>query len=105
MVQIAPYYLLLYSLNYSDTRCQNAFNVAANEDDSVTVGTRYGRVVGKISYLCDEPGLALKDRPNPNFRATIRRTVNVFLGIPYAKPPTRENDLRFKVSHRRTCLP
>lgn len=80
-----------------------------NPEEIVTVNTRYGKVTGRYSYLCDFPGVAERDRPVTHSRdfdtyhhgyrprARVRGNVTVFLGIPYAKPPTRENNLRFKV--------
>ncbi len=91
-----------------DLRCPEAVREGLLE--FATVNTAYGTVEGRVVYLCDEPGVPEHDRPkpaqytpvgNPNkYRpiTSFRRNVTTFLGVPYAKPPTRENNLRFKVS-------
>lgn len=69
-------------------------------------------MTGRIAYLCDGPGVPERDRPvnaqhqNQDYissgyrpRARIKGNVTLFLGVPYAKPPTRENNLRFKVTN------
>ena len=133
---------------HSDVRCLDDI-LTYNPEEIVYVNTRYGKLSGRISYLCDHPGLPLRDRPqgstwgiggngrpvdsttlynygsygpsspfNTNYganpgmypppsssanagsfsriRARIRANVTLFLGIPYAKPPTNRNGLRFK---------
>lgn len=94
-----------------DLRCKEAVKEGLLE--FVTVSTPYGNVEGRVVYLCDEPTVPLEERPrpaqydplsNPNKYRPItqfRRNVTTFLGIPYAKPPTRQNKLRFK----RTLVP
>lgn len=95
---------------HSDSRCHDEL-LTYNPEEVITVNTRYGRVTGRYSYLCDHPGVPERDRPsftydrnNPLYnyhqyrpRPRIRANVTVFLGIPYAKPPTLEHNLRFKV--------
>ena len=90
-----------------DLRCKEAVHQGLEE--FVTVSTLYGNVVGRIVYLCDGPGKPLRDRPlpaqyqvsgSPTGYHTIRsfwKNVTTFLGIPYARPPIREYNLRFKV--------
>ncbi|KAI1289762.1 Neuroligin-4, X-linked [Halotydeus destructor] len=89
---------------HSDARCSEDI-VSQNLEDIVTVTTSYGKVTGRHSYLCDFPGVPERDRPlnvgqqqpygwRP--RSRVRGNVTVFFGVPYAKPPTRENSLRFK---------
>lgn len=90
-----------------DLRCPEAVREGLTE--FVPVATVYGTVVGRIVYLCDEPGVPEHERPRPaqyrpggsphQYRpiTNFRRNVTAFLGIPYAKPPTRQNKLRFKV--------
>uniref|UniRef100_A0A4Q8K0S9 U99-Liphistoxin-Lsp1a_1 n=1 Tax=Liphistius sp. SGP-2016 TaxID=1905180 RepID=A0A4Q8K0S9_9ARAC len=57
--------------------------------------TKYGTVTGRKIYLCDGPGVNLRERPGqPDVKAY--KPVNVFLGIPYAQPPTRQNKLQFQ---------
>lgn len=75
----------------------------------VPVVTAYGTVEGRVVYLCDEPGVPLHERPRSSQYQPIgsphkyrpitqfRRNATAFLGIPYAKPPTKANGLRFKV--------
>ena len=90
-----------------DLRCKEAIH--QNLDEFVTVNTAYGNVVGRFVYLCDGPQVPERDRPlrqfdrplgSPSVYRPIRhfwKNVTAFLGIPYARPPTRENNLRFKV--------
>ncbi len=92
-----------------DTRCKEAIHQGL--DEFVTVNTAYGNVVGTVVYLCDGPQVPERDRPissrpdqrpqgSPSTYRPIRsfwKNVTTFLGIPYARPPTRENNLRFKV--------
>jgi hypothetical protein len=92
-----------------DTRCKEAIHQGLEE--FVTVNTAYGNCVGTIVYLCDGPNVPERDRPlsphpdqrpqgSPSTYRPIRhfwKNVTTFLGIPYARPPTRENNLRFKV--------
>lgn len=92
-----------------DLRCQEAVNDKLME--YATVATAYGTVQGRLVYFCDEPMVPPHERPfSDQYRADsrpfqyrpitkFRRNVTTFLGIPYAKPPTRENQLRFKVRH------
>lgn len=47
---------------HSDSRCLEDI-VTNNWEEVVTVNLRYGKVTGRISYLCDVPGLPLRDRP------------------------------------------
>ncbi|XP_026669424.1 cholinesterase isoform X2 [Ceratina calcarata] len=61
-------------------------------DRDVTVGTIYGQVQGFKVRLYDDPRAMHRPWSLPVERVT--KTVNVFLGIPYALPPTREG--RFK---------
>lgn len=85
----------IYNYNHSDSRCLDAL-VNSRYEDTVSVNTRYGRVVGKIAYLCDAPGLPERERPFFGPRPKIFLNVTVFLGIPYARPPVGE--YRFRVS-------
>jgi len=127
---------------HSDSRCMEDI-LTYNPEEIVYVNLRYGKLSGRISYLCDYPQLPLRDRPQgstwgiggngrmvdaqntyygsygnspfqtnygsngmypPNanagsfsrIRARIRTNVTLFLGIPFAKPPTNRNGLRFK---------
>ena len=86
-------------------------------EEYVHVTTKYGKITGRHVFLCDTPGTAERERPvitypspsahrfpppNPQafnpvpHRARVRSNVTIFLGIPYAKAPTKENALRFK---------
>lgn len=89
-----------------DLRCKEAVKEGLLE--FVTVSTPYGNLEGRVVYLCDEPRVPEHERPrpyesspSPNIKyrpiTQFRRNVTTFLGIPYAKPPTKENNLRFKV--------
>ena len=133
---------------HSDSRCMDDI-LTYNPEDVVYVTTKYGKISGRISYLCDYPGLPLRDRPagstwgiggngrpvdwqtyqsqsgvygpvnspfNTNYgsqgmfppssnanagafsriRARVRSNVTLFLGVPFAKPPTNTRGLRFK---------
>lgn len=97
---------------HSDQRCIEDI-LTYTPEEVVSVNTRHGKVTGRISYLCDAPGVPERDRPtktypgadghhfpslSPNYkpRARIRGNVTVFIGIPYARSPTKENHLRFK---------
>ncbi|OTF72032.1 neuroligin-4, Y-linked-like protein [Euroglyphus maynei] len=94
-----------------DLRCREAVKEGLLE--FVTVTTPYGTVEGRVVYLCDEPGVPLHEQPRPaqyipvgaphKYRpiTQFRRNVTAFLGIPYARPPTKKNNLRFK----RTLVP
>lgn len=86
---------------YSDSRCRRTFKDQHMEEylGSVTVETRVGNIEGTYLYLCDGPGIPEHYRPKKDNinRQKIYRNLTMFLGIPYAKPPTRENGLRFKV--------
>nr|XP_003699366.1 PREDICTED: neuroligin-4, Y-linked isoform X1 [Megachile rotundata] len=61
-------------------------------DRDVTVTTNYGQVQGFKVYLYDDPRARHRPWSQPVERST--NNVNVFLGIPYATPPTKEG--RFK---------
>lgn len=89
---------------HSDRRCIDDI-LSSNYREKVSVGTKYGRVTGRIAYLCDMPGLSMNERPiihgvngqpRSNGRSRVAGNVTLFLGIPYAKAPTKENNLRFK---------
>ncbi|CAG2111725.1 unnamed protein product, partial [Medioppia subpectinata] len=59
-----------------DLRCKEA--IRQGLDEFITVNTNYGNVVGRMVYL------------------HFWKNVTTFLGVPYARPPTREERLRFK---------
>lgn len=106
--------------HHSDSRCREDL-LTINPEEYVHVTTKYGKVTGRHVFLCDTPGTSERDRPgitypspaahrfppshpsssfNPGssfqFRARVRSNVTAFLGIPYARAPTKENGLRFK---------
>ena len=56
----------------------------------VTINTNYGRVNGFYVYLYDGPRTPEYDRPGIANVDKIKAKVSVFLGIPYAQPPTGE---------------
>ena len=71
----------------------------------VTVATTLGPITGKTLLLTDRARSGLPQRtsirkildsPRPYFNSAFKN-VSVFLGIPYARPPTREQGLRFKL--------
>lgn len=87
----------------SDSRCRELLNLGQYEEKVTVILPSFGKIYGRISYACDDPNVP--DREKPGYRLDsslnlprIRGNVSVFLGIPYAKPPTKENGLRFKVS-------
>ena len=89
---------------HSDQRCIDDI-VSSNYNEIVSVNTKYGKLTGRISYLCDMPGLNVRDRPvsfaqkyseHTILKGKVVANVTLFLGIPYAKSPTKENNLRFK---------
>ncbi|XP_076290368.1 carboxyl ester lipase-like protein Gli isoform X1 [Lasioglossum baleicum] len=67
-------------------------------DRDVLVTTAYGQVQGFKVYLYDDPQARHRPYSLPVERVT--KTVNVFLGIPYAMPPTREGRFRPPRPHR-----
>lgn len=77
-------------------------------DEPVDVTTQLGHVIGKTVYLFDGPNRSPLERltsqlyapPNTWQRPSIPhfyKNVSIFLGIPYARPPIRENGLRFQL--------
>ncbi|GFY37174.1 esterase FE4 [Trichonephila inaurata madagascariensis] len=86
-----------YSI-YSDSRCLNNRAQQINDDSSVSVSLRLGKVIGTYVYLCDGPGVNEHDRPDakPNQPPKIYKNLTIFFGIPYALPPTPEDDRRFR---------
>lgn len=77
-------------------------------DDAVDVTTPLGHVIGKTVYLFDGPNRSPFERmssqlysaPNSWQRPlphSYYKNVSIFLGIPYARPPLRENGLRFQL--------
>lgn len=76
-------------------------------DEPVDVNTQLGHVIGKTVYLFDGPNRSPFERvtsqlyaPPNTFRPippNYYKNVSIFLGIPYAKPPIRENGLRFQL--------
>lgn len=78
-------------------------NLGQYEEKVTVILPSFGKIYGRISYQCDRP--TVPDREKPSFKLdsslnlpSIQGNVSVFLGIPYARPPTKENGLRFKVS-------
>lgn len=67
-----------------------------NLDKDIFVTTDYGQVQGFKVYLYDHPEARHRPWNLPVERITA--SVNVFLGIPYAMPPTRDG--RFKPPQR-----
>lgn len=65
-----------------------------NLERDISVNTIYGQVQGFKVHLYDDPRPESGYRPQPNVLENKRGTVDVFLGIPYAMPPTNEG--RFK---------
>ena len=94
----------------SDSRCKELLSLGQYEEKITVILPSYGlKVYGEISYICDHP--MVTDREKPGYRVDsslnlprIRGNVSVFLGIPYARPPTKENGLRFKVSFFKTLF-
>lgn len=76
-------------------------------DEPVDVSTQLGHIIGKTVYLFDGPNRSPFERitsqlyaPPNTFRpipSNYYKNVSIFLGIPYAKPPIRENGLRFQL--------
>lgn len=118
LVYPSPITLLLLLLFVQSTSCQFASfgqfpfqrtNPSSNSpyfsDEPVDVNTALGRVIGKTVYLYDGPNRSPFERvtsqlylPPNSYRPSPQnyyKNVSLFLGIPYAKPPIRENGLRF----------
>lgn len=77
-------------------------------DEPIDVLTQLGHVIGRTIYLFDGPNRSPFERvssqlyapPNTWQRPSIPnyyKNVSIFLGIPYARPPIRENGLRFQL--------
>ena len=66
----------------------------------VTVNTNYGRVNGFYAYLYDGPRVPLYERPGRAHTDKVKKKVSVFLGIPYAMPPTNDGRLMPPRPHR-----
>lgn len=78
---------------HSDERCIHHL-INSQYQETTSVITKYGTVTGAICYLCDMPGV--RRPPLHAARNSVLANVTLFLGVPYAKPPTKENNLRFK---------
>lgn len=78
---------------HSDTRCMHQL-INSHAQESISVITKYGKVTGAICYLCDLPGN--KRQSSRIIKYHVLANVSLFLGIPYAKAPSKENQLRFK---------
>lgn len=97
---------------HSDERCLQDINVYSREDYVTVSLQKYGTIVGRIAFLCDLPGVPERERPPSNYANSpfsssniysrpihptrIHSNVSIFLGIPYARPPTKESNRRFK---------
>lgn len=88
-----------YNSIHSDSRCIKNRAQQLTDNSSVLVRLRLGQVVGTYVYLCDGPGVTEYDRPDNrlNQPPKVYKNLTVFLGIPYALPPTPEDDRRFRV--------
>lgn len=71
-----------------------------NLERDVTVNTNYGRVNGFYVYLYDGPRVPLYERPGRAHTDKVKKKVSVFLGIPYAMPPTGDARLMPPRPHR-----
>ena len=69
------------------------------KDRDIFVTTNYGQVQGFIVYLYDDPEARHRPWNLPGIERTTRH-VNVFLGIPYAMPPTKEGRFKPPQLHR-----
>lgn len=67
-----------------------------NRKQDKFVKTKHGQVQGFTVDLYDDPDPESLYRPGSEFIERVRGTTVVFLGIPYAQPPTYDG--RFKVS-------
>ena len=63
----------------------------------VSINTNYGRVNGFLVYLYDGPRVPEFDRPGVANVDKIKGKVSVFLGIPYAQPPTGNARLMVRI--------
>ncbi|KAG8198229.1 hypothetical protein JTE90_015325 [Oedothorax gibbosus] len=84
---------------YSDSRCIRNRPQQLTDNSSVLVKLRLGIVVGTYVYLCDGPGVTEYDRPDTRLNQSpkVYKNLTIFLGIPYALPPTPEEDRRLRV--------
>ncbi|UYV78993.1 Gli [Cordylochernes scorpioides] len=85
-----------------DDRCPEVLTDYLQCNKKVTARSMV--IEGYNIYLCDGPGVDRRDRPtfgtlNRKPISRYYKEVSVFLGIPYARPPTKENGLRFKMNH------
>lgn len=69
-----------------------------NMKTDIFVTTRYGQVQGFKVNLYDDPDA--QHRPWNLQVERITKSVNVFLGIPYAMPPTKEGRFKPPKPHR-----
>lgn len=96
---------------HSDSRCMEDI-LTFNPEEIITVATKYGKVTGRYSYLCDMPGVAERDRPvvttqfdshHHGYRPRARVRGNVTLFWESLTPSHRlvkmDSDLRFGVFH------
>lgn len=87
-------------------RSSPPLNSPTNYDEYVDVQTKLGHVIGKTIYLIDGPNRSPYERltsqlyspPNTWRRPNNHyKNVSIFLGIPYARPPQRDDALRFQL--------
>ncbi|GBM06257.1 Neuroligin-4, Y-linked [Araneus ventricosus] len=82
-----PYSNTEFEHAIDDDRCRKPL-----EAQEIVKNTRYGNYKGRQISLCDSPGVPLRERPGQPTAYGPKNTVRVFLGIPYAEPPTRRKD-------------
>ncbi|GBL85592.1 hypothetical protein AVEN_137444-1 [Araneus ventricosus] len=93
-----PYSNTEFEHAIDDDRCRKPL-----EAQEIVKNTRYGNYKGRQISLCDSPGVPLRERPGQPTAYGPKNTVRVFLGIPYAEPPTRRKDGSYQLKVQLIC--
>ncbi|GFY64683.1 neuroligin-4, Y-linked [Trichonephila inaurata madagascariensis] len=87
-----PYSNTEFDHAVDDDRCVKPYEIR-----EIVKNTKYGNYKGREISLCDSPGVPLRLRPGQPTSYRPHNSVRVFLGIPYAEPPTRRNDVTYQL--------